>query len=388
MNKICCSLTEWRLYMRKIHKIIAGCLIGTLTWFGGAAVAQGAEVPVAGINLLIYDVYQSNENAQNIITELLGSEEGPEYKGLSFAQVSRYVNIRSKPSEESKILGKLYNNSAATILEKEGDWYKVKSGTVEGYIMGSYLKTGQEADQLAKSLGTKIADVNTQTLRVREKANTDSSIITLVPNGEELQVNKELDDWLKITVEGKTGYVSADYVTVKTVYEEAVSIQEEQERIAQEEASTRNSSNNSSKKQSTYSNSNSSKTSSSSSSSKSSVRSKIVNYALKFQGNPYKWGGTSLTRGADCSGFTQSVFEDYGIYIPRTSRSQAASGRRVSLDNIQPGDLVFYSKRGTINHVAIYIGNGKVISASSPSTGIRVTSLYYRDPVKVVSYIK
>lgn len=363
---------------------MTGCLIGTLTWFSGTAVAQGAEVPVAGINLLIYDVYQSNNDATNILTELLGTEETFENEGLSFAQVNYYVNIRSKPNEESKILGKLYNQSAATILEQEGDWYKVKSGSVEGYIMGRYLKTGQEAEKLAKSLGTKIADVTTETLRVREKANTNSSILTLVPNGEELEVKEEMEDWVKISVEGKTGYVSTDYVKLKTIYEEAVSIQEEQERIAQEEASARsstsgaNSSNGGTTKQSTYN-----KTSSSN----NTLGNKIVTYAKKFQGNPYKWGGTSLTNGADCSGFTQSVFEDYGIYIPRTSRSQASSGRKVSLDNIQAGDLVFYAKRGTINHVAIYIGNGKVISASSPSTGIRVSNLYYRTPVKAVSYI-
>ncbi|HWT27781.1 MAG TPA: C40 family peptidase, partial [Mobilitalea sp.] len=119
----------------------------------------------------------------------------------------------------------------------------------------------------------------------------------------------------------------------------------------------------------------------------SSRRSKIVSYALKFNGNPYVWGGTSLTNGADCSGFTQSVFRDNGIYIPRDSRSQASSGTRVSISNIKPGDLVFYSNGSNINHVALYIGNGQVISASSPKLGIRITNIYYRNPVKAVSYI-
>lgn len=118
-----------------------------------------------------------------------------------------------------------------------------------------------------------------------------------------------------------------------------------------------------------------------------SLRNEIVAYALQFEGNPYVWGGTSLTKGADCSGFAQSVFRDKGIKIPRTSRAQAASGRNVPLNNIKPGDLVFYSKKGTINHVAIYIGEEKVISASTPSTGIKVSKYDYRSPCKAVSYI-
>lgn len=118
------------------------------------------------------------------------------------------------------------------------------------------------------------------------------------------------------------------------------------------------------------------------------IRSDIVKYAIQFKGSPYVWGGTSLTKGVDCSGFTQSVFKDHGIYIPRTSRTQATSGKSISLKNIQPGDLVFYATKGKIDHVALYIGKGKVIHASTPKTGVRVTSLYYRRPYKVVDYIK
>ncbi len=128
-------------------------------------------------------------------------------------------------------------------------------------------------------------------------------------------------------------------------------------------------------------------TSRESSTDSSSLRKEIVAYALQFEGNPYVWGGTSLTTGADCSGFMQSVFRDMGINIPRTSRSQAAGGREVSLGNIKPGDLVFYKKNGIVDHVALYIGNENVISASSPSTGIRVSVYNYRKPCKAVSYI-
>ncbi len=120
----------------------------------------------------------------------------------------------------------------------------------------------------------------------------------------------------------------------------------------------------------------------------SSKRLKLVKYALKFKGNPYIWGGTSLTKGADCSGFTQSVFRDNDIRIPRTSREQAKSGKKISIKNIKHGDLIFYDRNGTINHVGIYIGNGKIISASSPKTGIRITNYKYRKPYKAVRYLK
>lgn len=118
----------------------------------------------------------------------------------------------------------------------------------------------------------------------------------------------------------------------------------------------------------------------------SSLRLEIVEYAIKFNGNPYAWGGTSLTKGADCSGFTQSVFKSQGINLPRTSKSQAKGGRMVPLNKLNPGDLIFYRKNGNVNHVALYIGNNKVIHASSPKSGIKISKYDYRKPYKAVSY--
>ncbi len=119
----------------------------------------------------------------------------------------------------------------------------------------------------------------------------------------------------------------------------------------------------------------------------SALRSELVNYALQFEGNPYAWGGTSLTKGADCSGFTQSVFRYKKISLPRTSRMQAKGGRTVPINKIRPGDLIFYRKNGIINHVALYIGNDKVISASNSQSGIKITDYDYRKPFKAVSYL-
>ena len=118
----------------------------------------------------------------------------------------------------------------------------------------------------------------------------------------------------------------------------------------------------------------------------SSTGQKIVNFATQFVGNPYVWGGTSLTNGADCSGFTQSVMANFGISIPRTAASQAGSGTPVDLSNIQAGDLLFYSGGSGINHVTIYMGNGQVVHASSSTTGIIISDYGYRTPVSARRY--
>lgn len=387
--------------MIKVGKLVTYCMIGTIAFAGRSAVSSAAELPIAGIDLYLSDFYQDSTNNDKDIKAYLSSDVFKEYADISFAHVTNYVNIRKKPSEDSKILGKLYNNSAATVISQKGDWYKVKSGSVTGYVKADYLVTGTKAAELAGKVGTRIATVNTTTLKVRKEANTDSTIVTLVPIGEELNVKKESDGWVKVTVDNQDkGYVSADYVDLSTVYKEAISIQEEKEKLEaeekareqeqaqqeQEQYSSSGSSHSSGREVKSASISKSS-TSASTSSATSSTRSKVVNYALKFEGNPYVWGGTSLTNGADCSGFTQSVFRDMGISIPRDSRSQASSGRTVSVSSVKPGDLIFYAKGGSINHVALYIGNGRVISASSPSVGIRVSNYDYRQPVKAVSYL-
>lgn len=376
--------------MIKIQKIFVGCIIGLVAFNLKPGVSKAAEMPIAGIDLLFNNYFQNVVNEDVNMKEYLSSDvfTGDHY--MSFAKVTNYVNIRSKANEESEILGKLYNNAAARILKKEKDWYKVKSGTVTGYIKAEYLITGAEAEKLSNSIGTRVAVVNTTTLKLRDDTNIESPVITLIPMGEELKVKKEAGDWINVLFNGEEGYVSADYVNLKTEYEEAVSIQEEKERLEAEEAA-RNEANavdTTAASETAVQESHQEQTiSNSSNSSTSSIRSRIVNYALQFNGNPYVWGGTSLTNGTDCSGFTQSVFRDNGYSIPRTSRTQAMGGRSISINNIQPGDLIFYERNNTINHVGIYIGNGKVISASSPETGIRITAYNYRQPYKAVSYL-
>ena len=261
-----------------------------------------------------------------------------------------------------------------------------------GYIKSEFLVTGEKAENIARTAGNRIAVVDTTTLKVRNDATQASEVVTLVPLGDELNVLKELDGWVKVSLGvSKTGYVSADYVKISTIYEEAVSIEEELDRLEEEAAAARQAAQSNStnaSQSSTGKKENTASTPRTPVSNDGSLGSKIASYATKFVGNPYVWGGTSLTKGADCSGFTQSVFANFGIRIPRTSRTQASGGRKVSLNSLQVGDLIFYTKNGQINHVAIYIGNGKVISASSPKTGIKITNYNYRQPYKAVSYIR
>lgn len=351
-----------------------------------------AEESIAGIALTLDECYQGEDNADKQITSYLTADTEEDIKQLGFAKAANYVNIRNKPEEGSEIVGKLYKNSAATILSKQDGWYQIESGSVKGYIKADFLVVGDKAAALAKSVGKKLATVNTTTLKVRKKASGNAQVLDLVAQGDKFKVVKVQKGWIKISLGNKQyGYLSSDFVKIHTEYEEAVSIEEEQKQLEQEvkaEAQRASRASVSRSKTSIASTRNSSvRETTSQSSTSSSLGSRLAAYALQFQGNPYVWGGTSLTNGTDCSGFTQSVYAHFGISIPRSSRTQAASGSSVSISNLAVGDLVFYAKGGTINHVALYIGNGKVISASSPSTGIRITSYNYRQPVKAVRYI-
>jgi len=382
-----------------------------------------SELPTAGIFATLNDYYAANPDASadaDIISNSVPNVAS-EYADIAIAQVNDYVNIRSAANEEAEILGKLYNNSAATVTGEEGDWYQITSGSVSGFVKKEYVVTGDEAAALADKVGVKIATVITETLKVRESAGTDSSVVTLVPEDEELNVIESAGNgWTKVSVDSDVeGYVSDEYITVRTEFVKAESIEEERARIEAEEAAKkaaeeaarkadeeaakaaaekqaaaeRKAEEKAAAKQAAAEKKAKEEASKSEepaapsySAPASGSRQSIVSYALQFVGNPYVAGGTSLTNGADCSGFVQSVFRDCGYSIPRSSREQAASGREVSIDQIQPGDLLFYSKGGSINHVALYIGNGQVVHASTERTGIKISNYNYRTPCKAVSY--
>ncbi|WP_343246536.1 SH3 domain-containing C40 family peptidase [Diplocloster hominis] len=376
----------------KYLRIATGCLVGAITFSGMTmSAAAGTAGVTAGIGTILTEAETTNPNVDAQIKEYLVPTVKSEYSDIAIAQVDNYVNIRDSASEEGQILGKLYNNSAATVQGSEGDWYQITSGTVTGYVKGEYVVTGEAGEELAKQVGHRVAKVNTTTLYVRQEMNTESTILTLVPIDEELDVVEELDGWVKVSLDADVvGFVSSEYVDIRTDFVQAESTEEEQARLEKEEAA-KQAAQNAARQADANSQSKSSKSEESavpsSGGEASGSRAAIINTALSVVGHPYVAGGTSLTDGADCSGFTMAVFANNGVGIPRDSRSQAAGGREISMDSIQPGDLLFYSNGGSINHVALYIGNGQVVHASTPQGGIKVSNYNYRSPVKAVSYL-
>lgn len=246
-------------------------------------------------------------------------------------------------------MGKLPKNAACEIISSENGWALISSGKVEGYVKEEYLLTGFEAKQKGEELASAIAVSTADSLNIREMPNTDAEVVTQVAAGEILDIVEIQDDgWIKVYLDDEEVYVSADYVEVKSDLNTAITLTE---LIYGEGVSD--------------------------------IRVDLCQYAKQFLGNPYVWGGTSLTKGADCSGFVKSVFANFGVSLPRTSREQANTGSKISASDLQPGDLVFYAKGGTVNHVALYIGGGQVIHASSPKTGIKISSYNYRTPYKM-----
>lgn len=308
------------------------------------------------------------------------------FKSLVIAQVNNYVNVRDLPSEDGNIVGKLYDKSVGVFIEEENGWYKIESGSVTGYVKGEYCVTGEAAVELAKKVGTRIATVTTTTLKVREQPSTDSTVLGLVPIEDELLVTEELDGWVKINIEEGDGYVSTDYVTLSTEFVKAESKAEEEARLkkAEEErkAAEAAAAASQAKKRSSSGNSSSSTSQAPAMtvSGGSEYGNAVANYALQFVGNPYVYGGTSLTNGADCSGFVMSVYSNFGISLPHSSAADRKVGYEVEggLANAQPGDLICYS-----GHVALYIGNGQIVHASTAKTGIIVSNAGYRQALAV-----
>lgn len=456
-----------------------------------------------------------------------------DYQNIAISQVSDYVNIRSAPTTSGTIVGKIYNNCAATILQsvqgEGGVWYQIQSGSVNGYIKAQYFITGAQAEAIAKEIGVQYATVDTASLRLREQPSLSSAILTTLPQGAEYVVLGESNHFAHLSVdEDLTGYVSMDYIKTRIAFKQAVSLEEEAAKLAEEakrkaeaaaaiqnleeirmveaqsgavnhasqqggnpgglqlqngipaassegasgggssggiwsggsifegSASGGNGSSGNTQSQdgmpiiaanplgqgndprvsapalgpvssgsgsdgvSPGSGDNSGNPGGSgnvadpsgagaqgqasspqgaggvtygpggnaSSAVISATRTALVAYAKQFLGNPYVYGGSSLTEGTDCSGFVMRIYEHFGIQTGRNSREQAANGRPIAVEAVQPGDLLFYASGNTINHVAIYIGGGQVIHAASAKTGIIISPSNYRTPCKAVTFLQ
>ena len=439
--------------MKKRMTILALLLAGTVTLGSYGMVQAGQEkreVPVAGVTQTLAQVLkeaggvqaqtvdaveelQSNAAVARMMEPEMVAEEAwetaeiaenelpqtaSEFADIAVAQVNHYVNVRQEPDTESEILGKLYDKSAATVLETTEDgWYRITSGNVNGYVKAEYVVVGDE--ELARSVGTRLATVTTTTLFVRTEPTTEAKVLTMLPDGDDVVVTDEsTEGWAKVSTADGDGYVALDYVTLSTEYIHAESKAEEEARLAREEAerqaaaraaeearkareaeaaraaAEQEAARKAAEKQevkksgagsSAGSSSGSSAGSSSGSSAGQSAQTAssngqaVVDYARQFLGNPYVYGGNSLTNGTDCSGFVKGVYAAFGINLPRTSSEQRSVGYAVSLSEIQPGDIVCYS-----GHVGIYAGNNTLIHASNEKTGITLTSpVTYRSVLAV-----
>ncbi|MDE7444751.1 MAG: C40 family peptidase [Lachnospiraceae bacterium] len=318
--------------------------------------------------------------------ELEAKREEEGFKSLVIAKVNDYVNVRSIPSEEGEILGKLYDKSVGEFISEEDGWYKITSGSVTGYVKAEYCVTGDDAVELAKAVGTRIATVTTTTLKVREEPSLDATVLGLVPIEDQLLVTEELDGWVKVNIEEGDGYVSTDYVTLSTEFVKAESKAEEEARLAKEAAERKAAQEAAAKaareRQAATNSSSSEKEIVApviTSGSGSELGKSVADFACQFVGNPYVWGGTSLTNGADCSGFVMSVYNNFGVSLPHSSSADRNVGSAVSgLENAQPGDIICYS-----GHVGIYVGNGQIVHASTEKTGIIVSSASYRSILSI-----
>lgn len=283
------------------------------------------------------------------------------YDNLGVSKAQDYINIRSSPEDKGieNIIGKFPSFAGGNILGEENGWLKIESGGITGYVKAELVARGKEAESLAVEHATVMAIVNTDALNVRSSADLNSSAWTKITKDQRYSVINQLDGWVQLELdsgdddEGEQGaFVSTrdNNVSVSYALYEALSYRPAQDRANQ--AAKR--------------------------------RSDLVNFACQFVGNPYVWGGTSLTHGCDCSGFTQTIMAKYGVSLPRVSREQAKTGVKVSSENIKPGDLIFYAnRRGVVNHVGIYIGNGQVVNAASRRSGIRIYRWNYRTPVAI-----
>ena len=317
-------------------KAIATLIVTTLIFTCGATGVQAAPAadlnivgnvaaaPISGVSLAV-----AQANTQT------AAEQVALVQNMGVAQIDNYLNVRSEASTDSEVVGIMKNNAVAEITGAVDGWYQITSGSVSGYVKAEYLAVGNQ--DLLNSVKTRMAQVNTETLKVRSEASTEAAVVTLVGQDQQLKVlDEQIPGWVKVETADGEGYISTEFASVADMYQYA-----EKPQVSEQKESSSGGS--------------------------------VTSYALQFLGNPYVWGGTSLTKGVDCSGFVMQVYAHYGISLPHSSSALRGVGRGVSYSEAQPGDIICYS-----GHVAIYLGGGKIVHASNPKDGIKVSTATYK----------
>ena len=319
----------------------------------------------------------NNQVDENTTEEGAETNNSTEEITLGEYKISENTRLKLIPSINATDVIELKKDETVTVTEIMNGWACVETQTTKGWLRKDKLKKDEPVEETAEEVQEeqqepaqetpiKTQYVNSTTVNVRQEANTSSTIVTTVSLNTEVQVYSEENGWSKVKVNDKEGYISSSLLS-----------DNKQETSRGQSTSRRTSSTKQATNQTTKQNT-TAKTTNVSSSSKGSA---IVATAKKYLGYKYTYGGSSPSTGFDCSGFTSYVFKQHGISLSRTAAGQYSNGVAVSRSNLQPGDLVMFGKSG-INHVAIYIGGGQIIHASTPSTGVRIDSLstgYYNN---------
>ena len=312
---------------------------------------------------------QVNQNAieNKISTETTADIEiGKEYK------IAENIKLKLIPSINATDVIELKIDESVTVTEVMNGWVCVETQTTKGWLRRDKLKKDEPAEenvqetqnqQPVQETPIKTQYVNSSSVNVRQEANTSSAIVTTITLNTEVQVYSEENGWSKVKVNNVEGYISSSLLS------------NNKQETSRGQTISRKSSSTQTKKKTSQT------TTQTTSVPASGNGSSIVATAKQYLGYKYVYGGSSPSTGFDCSGFTSYVFKQHGITLSRTAAGQYSNGVAVSRANLQPGDLVMFGKSG-INHVAIYIGGGQIIHASTPSTGVRIDSLstgYYNN---------
>lgn len=371
--------------MRTTHKRqkwILPAIVGAVMIPGSAMTAQAAEeehgtsspLPIAGIESVLEECYEVNVK-ENIDLYLVPTEQG-EYVNRAFSNTSDFTYIRSAPDETSDWTGKLYSDSTATVLEYSDGWIKIQSGNAVGYVPDSALYTGDEAQRRAEEYEKPEATVLAQVLNVRSGQGTDTAILTQVTFGQQYEVTGDaVDNWYPVKAGATDGWVSGEYIEISTDYSYGETREEESRRIAEETAAVTVSSAEAIDNEAVLAGK---VTSGVGNTENATGGQAVIDFACQFIGNPYVWGGTSLTNGADCSGFVQAVYANFGISLPRTTWDMVGVGYEVSYDEALPGDIVLYD-----GHVGLYMGDGNIVNAMNETDGIGICSAQYAPIVTI-----
>ena len=364
--------------MKTVHrsqKWMLSALAGAIMIPGSAMTVKAAEeatdipspLPVAGIESVLTECYETNVK-KNIELYLVPTNKG-EYLNRAFSKVSDFAYVRNAPEETSDWVGKIYSDSVVTILEYDDGWAKIQSGNVEGYVTTDVLYTGEKAEEHAQEYRKDEAIVMANVLNVRKGQGTGTEILTQVLENQKYEVTgNAVDNWYPVKVGELNGWVSGEYITIESSYSYAETREEEEARLAAEEA----------KQQEEAAKAEQEKREAKARQEQSSRGQAVIEFACQFIGNPYVWGGTSLTNGADCSGFVQSVYANFGIGLPRTTWDMESVGTEVSYDQALPGDIVLYD-----GHVGLYMGDGNIVNAMNEADGIGICSATYAPIVTI-----